>query len=299
MTFNNFINAQQSLMPSDSPTFNSLTLNSSLTATNLFSSDTALYSSTYSTGTITWSGTTLTGSGTTFTSSMVGGLIYITDGGSQGSTGIITGFTSATSLTMSSSHSIGSAAHFIIYYNGISLTGGVIGISNSNLYGSPIWQNAQTFTSVTLSNTTNQLILGTTNTTTISSTAPSSSRTYTISDQGQNSNFYLRKVFSASGGGTIIMNTTYYLTATQIITWTLPTTLNQGDWVEFRIDDNGGQITIAQPTGVTIIVNSQKTSTGVPGNIVLSNQGSSIRLEVITANTKLIATNISGTVTIN
>lgn len=43
---------------------------------------------------------------------------------------------------------------------------------------------AQTITSLTLSNTTNQLVLGTTNTVTISSTAPSASRTYTLDDAG-------------------------------------------------------------------------------------------------------------------
>ena len=43
---------------------------------------------------------------------------------------------------------------------------------------------AQTMTALTLSNTTNQLVLGTTNTVTISSTAPSASRTYTLDDAG-------------------------------------------------------------------------------------------------------------------
>lgn len=43
---------------------------------------------------------------------------------------------------------------------------------------------AQTITSLTLTNTTNQLVLGTTNVVTISSTAPSASRTYTLDDAG-------------------------------------------------------------------------------------------------------------------
>jgi len=43
---------------------------------------------------------------------------------------------------------------------------------------------AQTMTALTLSNTTNQLVLGTTNTVTLSSTAPSASRTYTLDDAG-------------------------------------------------------------------------------------------------------------------
>lgn len=48
-----------------------------------------------------------------------------------------------------------------------------------------------TFASETLTATTNQLTLGTTNTTTISSTAPSASRTVTLPDAGANSSFVL------------------------------------------------------------------------------------------------------------
>ncbi|MFA6016423.1 MAG: hypothetical protein WC742_15295, partial [Gallionellaceae bacterium] len=46
-----------------------------------------------------------------------------------------------------------------------------------------------TFAGLTLSNTTNQITLGTTNTTTISSIAPSASRTYTLPDFGSNDTF--------------------------------------------------------------------------------------------------------------
>lgn len=48
-----------------------------------------------------------------------------------------------------------------------------------------------TLTAAILSNTTNQLVLGTTNTTTISSVAPAASRTYTIQDYGSAANFVL------------------------------------------------------------------------------------------------------------
>jgi len=53
--------------------------------------------------------------------------------------------------------------------------------------------SSPTFASEILSNTTNQLILGTTNTTTISATAPSASRTYIIPDAGASANFLLDK----------------------------------------------------------------------------------------------------------
>src|ERR1700682_4452707 len=50
---------------------------------------------------------------------------------------------------------------------------------------------AQTIQAITLTNTTNQIVLGTTNTVTVSSTAPSSSRTYTLPDAGAAANFGL------------------------------------------------------------------------------------------------------------
>jgi hypothetical protein len=51
---------------------------------------------------------------------------------------------------------------------------------------------AKTFsTAVTITPTTNQLVLGTTNTTTISATAPAASRTYTLIDAGANANIIL------------------------------------------------------------------------------------------------------------
>lgn len=49
--------------------------------------------------------------------------------------------------------------------------------------------SSPTFASMNLTNVTNQLVLGTTNTTTINSIAPTTSRTYTIQDAGANGNF--------------------------------------------------------------------------------------------------------------
>ena len=61
----------------------------------------------------------------------------------------------------------------------------------STLSRADLFTGELTATKNTLTNTTNQLVLGTTNTTTISSTAPSSSRTYTIPDAGGPANFIL------------------------------------------------------------------------------------------------------------
>lgn len=67
-----------------------------------------------------------------------------------------------------------------------------------------------TFASATLTNTTNQLVLGTTNTTTLSSVAPSASRTYSIQD---------------AGGAADVLTTLY--PGTNSVTWTTtPITFN-------------------------------------------------------------------------
>lgn len=63
-------------------------------------------------------------------------------------------------------------------------------INNRN-GGSTAWDNVVSVAGITIQATTNQLILGTTNTTTITSPAPSASRTYTIPDSGGSANFVM------------------------------------------------------------------------------------------------------------
>lgn len=67
---------------------------------------------TYSAGTITQSGTTITGTGTTFTSAMVGGTITPTGYSAMD----ITGFTSATSITVNVSQTISTATAYSLVY---------------------------------------------------------------------------------------------------------------------------------------------------------------------------------------
>jgi len=57
-----------------------------------------------------------------------------------------------------------------------------------------------TFTQVTLTNTTNQVILGTTNTVTLTSPAPAASRTYTIPDTAANSSFVMTDLAQTING---------------------------------------------------------------------------------------------------
>jgi len=99
--------------------------------------------------------------------------------------------------------------------------------ANSNFIMSDLAQTingVKTFSSgIPITATTNQLVLGTTNTTTISATAPSASRVYTIPDAGANSSFVMTdsnqtingvKLFSSSpivevsGGATVTWRAT-------------------------------------------------------------------------------------------
>ncbi len=74
-------------------------------------------------------------------------------------------------------------------------------------------------TNATFTNTTNQIVLGTTNTLTISATAPVSSQTYTIPDAGASANFIMSSILNGgiganqtiSSGGLIV--STAYITA--------------------------------------------------------------------------------------
>lgn len=83
---------------------------------------------------------------------------------------------------------------------------------NITMSGTNTISGATTFTTqgITITPTTNQIVLGTTNTVTITSTAPASSRTHTIADPLTNSNFTLQD----GVGGTLCSRTTTTTTVT-------------------------------------------------------------------------------------
>jgi hypothetical protein len=82
----------------------------------------------YSTGTVSQSGTTITGTGTTFTSAMVGGELIFASGNKV----TITGFTNATTLTVTPSQTIVEQA-YRIHYVGLQVTNsGNVGIGVLN-----------------------------------------------------------------------------------------------------------------------------------------------------------------------
>lgn len=79
--------------------------------------------------------------------------------------------------------------------------------------------SSPTFASETLTNTTNQLVFGTTNTTTINSVAPSASRIYTITDAGGNDTFTMNAALQTLTNKTLT-STTNTIRATQLGTTT-------------------------------------------------------------------------------
>jgi muramidase (phage lysozyme) len=91
-------------------------------------------STTYNTGTISQSTTTIIGSGTTFTSSMIGGVIVF----ANGTQALVTGYTSATSLTVKQSQTVSSQG-YVLYYGGVQIdslgdfTANNININNATL----------------------------------------------------------------------------------------------------------------------------------------------------------------------
>jgi len=80
----------------------------------------------YTAGTASQSTTTITGVSTTFTSAMVGGILVYANSAYT----LITGYTSATSLTASISQTITSQT-YAIYYGGVQMSNGLIGLNNN------------------------------------------------------------------------------------------------------------------------------------------------------------------------
>lgn len=96
-----------------------------------------------------------------------------------------------------------------------------IGDSGAYIITGNLSTGAVNINSANLTNTTNQLVLGTTNTTTISATAPSASRTYTLPDTGGSATFVLTS--NAGSSGAVLVATSS--TGAQ---WDLPLPITSG-----------------------------------------------------------------------
>lgn len=186
------------------------------------------------------SSTTITGTGTAFTSSMISGSIVLEP---DSTASIITAVASTTSLTVASALTANNGTSYNIFFNSFQLASG--GISTPTLF---------------LPAASNQIVFGTSQQTTISATAPSAPRTYTIPDAGANANFVLD-----SGGAMTITNSA---SNNQILQATGATTSN---WVNASsvgvtaVNGTANQISASTTTGVVTL--STPATFIAPGSI--------------------------------
>jgi hypothetical protein len=133
---------------------------------------------------------------------------------------------------------------------------GEIGITTSGVLRVQVTTTGTTFTGAIRSlSTSNQVILGVINTTTISATTPSLSRTYTLPDAGANANFIL----SAGSGQTIAGG----LTSSGTLTASNGLTLTTG---ALNLTSSSGAISL---TGTSFTTNTALTITPTSNQIVL------------------------------
>lgn len=148
---------------------------------------------------------------------------------------------------------------------------------------------AKTFSSaVTINPTTNQLVLGVTNTTTISSTAPSASRTYTIPDAGSNVEFVMAGgTQTIAGAKTFSSAVTINPTTNQIVlgvtnTTTISSTAPSASRT-YTIPDAGSNVQFVMAGGSQTIA-GDKTFTGTTTTVDVVSSGSLNSLNMNTQN---------------
>lgn len=148
-----------------------------------------------------------------------------------------------------------------------------------------------TFASEFLTATTNQLVLGTTNTTTISATAPAASSVYTIPDVGTSANFVM-----TAGNQTIAGNKTLSGTTNlSSLTASLPLVLDASKNIVAQ------QVNLTtQVQNVLPIANGGTALSTTPtnGQLLIGN-GTNYTLSTITAGAGVTVVNGSGTITIS
>jgi hypothetical protein len=152
-----------------------------------------------------------------------------------------------------------------------------------------------TFPSETLSNTTNQLVLGTTNTVTISSTAPSASRTYTLPDAGAAANFVLDQ-----GNYTIGGTWTFSNSVTLASTKSLVLTDNSTDTVSVKATNSTTSWTLSLPTtsgtsGYFLQTDGSGNTSWQPGGSGTVSSGTTGNVAYYTGSTTIGSSSITNT----
>lgn len=125
-----------------------------------------------------------------------------------------------------------------------------------------------TFASMTLSSITNQITLGTTNTTTISATAPSASRTYTLADVGADASFVMTESAQTINGTKSFRDNTVVGGGSTAAELRIAEAAGAGDHHSaFKAGAQGNNITYTLPAS-TPTTSQVLTATGVSGNDV-------------------------------
>ena len=148
---------------------------------------------------------------------------------------------------------------------------------------------SKTFSSaVTINPTTNQVVLGVTNTTTISSTAPSASRTYTIPDAGSNVEFVMAGgTQTIAGSKTFSSAVTINPTTNQVVlgvtnTTTISSTAPSASRT-YTIPDAGTNTEFVMGAGTQTIAGN-KSFTGTTSTVDITSSGSINSLNMNTQN---------------
>lgn len=142
-----------------------------------------------------------------------------------------------------------------------------------------------TFASETLAATTNQLVLGVTNTTTITSPAPAASRTVTLPDAGTNSSFILADGATQSINGNLTLSST----ATGLVLNRLSTT--QRNAITTSASGTATVVDYTQLSGATLDVDYTILTEGVDWHAATDNNTTAA--SIVTA----ITTNFPGILT--
>lgn len=103
------------------------------------------------------------------------------------------------------------------------------------------------------------------------------------------------RISNKSGSDNMVMNYVYVADGSSLVTLTLPTSFNVGDYITVLGKGTGGW-KIAQNAGQTIR-SATSTTTGTAGSLSSSNRYDSVTLTGLTANTELSITGMTGTLT--
>lgn len=166
----------------------------------------------------------------------------------------------------------------------------VIDAGTQTIGGGKTFSSTVSAPAIDLTNTTNQLVLGTTHTTTISSVAPSASRTYTIPDALAAANFVLSVPYVSLTGQTSSISTTTLFTPTATGTYRISI---------YVVDTAGTTFTLQGTIGWTDAAQAQTATTSTLTNTTNGYLQSSFFIEAVSGNAVTYAVVLTGTATYN